>query len=211
MTAETPSRKRGPYAKSARKRRRIIEAATEIFASHGYNGGSLQDVADRIGLSQTGLLHYFPTKRDLLVAVLHHRDEVTDTGPVAASGRDFASVLVDQAEYNESVPGLIELYSVLCGEAVTDDYPARDYFVRRFDRVRREYAGELRALADAGRLRQGVDPERAAASIVALWDGIQIQWLFEPSIDMAGCLRDYLNSIILPPAVPGEHHRSHAD
>nr|WP_269151183.1 TetR family transcriptional regulator C-terminal domain-containing protein [Spelaeicoccus albus] len=86
----------------------------------------------------------------------------------------------------------------MCGESVTDDYPARDYFVKRFDRVRREYAEELRTLAAAGRLRPGVDPARAAASIIALWDGIQLQWLLDNSIDMAACLRDYLDGIILP-------------
>lgn len=198
MTTEQRPARRGPYAKSAGRRRSIIEAATEVFAAHGYRGGSLQDVADRVGLSQTGLLHYFPSKRDLLVAVLRHRDEITDTGPVVSTGRDFEATLVDQAVYNESVPGLIELYTVLCGESVTDDYPGREYFVSRFARVRGEYAEELRALHKAGRLRPGVDPDRAAASIIALWDGIQLQWLLDKSIDMSACLRDYLDAIILP-------------
>lgn len=198
MSTEQRPGKRGPYAKSAQRRRSIIEAATEVFAARGYNGGSLQDVADRIGLSQTGLLHYFPSKRDLLVAVLSHRDEMADSNPATSSDREFAEVVVDQAVYNESVPGLIELYAVLCGESVTDDYPAREYFVQRFAHGRREYADELRTLADAGRLRPGVDPERAAASLMALWDGIQLQWLLDSSIDMAACLRDYLDAIILP-------------
>lgn len=190
--------RRGPYAKSAERRRTIVEAAFDVFAAHGYRGGSLQDVADRVGMSQTGLLHYFPTKRDLLVAVLHHRDHVADSGPLEVGERDFPTILVDQAKANESVPGVIELYAVLCGESVTDDYPARQYFVDRFERLRGEFGTELRALADAGRLRDGVDPDRAAASIVALWDGIQVQWLLDSRIDMAACLRDYFDAILLP-------------
>ncbi len=69
--------RRGPYAKSEERRRTILDAAHEVFAAHGYRGGSLQDVADKVGLSQTSLLHYFPSKRDLLMAVLERRDEIT--------------------------------------------------------------------------------------------------------------------------------------
>lgn len=198
MHNDVRPRRRGPYAKSAERRRSIVDAAFEVFAARGYRGGSLQDVADRVGMSQTSLLHYFPTKRDLLVAVLNRRDVMADTGPLEDETRDFPTILVDQARFNEGVPGLIELYTVLCGESVTEHYPARDYFTGRFARLRDEYSEELRLLADMGRLREGVNIERAAASIVALWDGIQIQWQLEPSVDMAACLRDYLELIILP-------------
>jgi hypothetical protein len=44
-----------------------------------------------------------------------------------------------------------------------------------------------------------VEPVVAAASLIALWDGIQTQWLLEPgSVDMAGCLRAYLDLVLLP-------------
>jgi len=199
MSSAPRSGRRGPYAKSEERRRSIVDAAFEVFAAHGYRGGSLQDVADRVGLSQTSLLHYFPSKRDLLVAVLDRRDAEADSGPLSEESRDFPTALVAQARHNESVPGLIELYAVLCGESVTADYPARDYFVTRFDRLRQQYAAELRELAAEGRLRPSVDPERAAASIVALWDGIQVQWLLDSSIDMAACLKDYLDGILFDP------------
>ncbi|SEB70314.1 DNA-binding transcriptional regulator, AcrR family [Paramicrobacterium humi] len=200
MDTDARPRRRGPYAKSAERRRSIVDAAFEVFAARGYQGGSLQDVADRVGMSQTSLLHYFPSKADLLVAVLNRRDVVADTGPLEDETRDFPTILIDQARFNEGVPGLIELYTVLCGESVTEHYPARDYFEHRFARLRDEYSAELRKLEAAGRLREGVDIERAASSIVALWDGIQTQWLLDDSVDMAACLADYLGLIIRPSA-----------
>ena len=196
MAEEAKPRRRGPYAKSAYRRRSIVAAAFAVFAANGYRGGSLQDVADRVGLSQTALLHYFPSKRDLLVAVLARRDEVSDSSQL--EGMPFQEQLVEQAHLNERVPGLIELYAVLCGESVTDDYPGRPYFVQRFDRLRSEYADELRELQLLGKLREGIDPERAAASLIALWDGLQTQWLLNPAIDVAAGLRDYLELIIPP-------------
>ncbi|MDN5794347.1 MAG: TetR/AcrR family transcriptional regulator [Intrasporangium sp.] len=198
MEATRQPRRRGPYAKSAERRRSIIDAALDVFAARGYQGGSLQDVADAVGMSQTSLLHHFPTKRHLLLAVLERRDELGRTEPRAPEGRDFPTRIVDRVRLNERVPGLIELYAILCGEAMTDGHPARDHYTDRFERLRHEYADQLRALQEQGRLRDGVDVDRAAASIIALWDGIQAQWLLDRSIDMAACLADYLDLIIRP-------------
>lgn len=206
------SRRRGPYAKSAERRQAIIDAAFDVFASRGYRAGSFREVAERVGMSQTSLLHYFPSKEHLLVAVLARRDDVEpepDPDEVrrrageGARGRAarFALSLEAQADANVGIPGVIELYAVLSGEAVTADHPGREYFVQRFENLRCDYVAELTALRELGVLRDGVDPERAAASIVALWDGIQLQWLFDrEAVDMSAALHDYLALILdLPP------------
>ncbi|ALV46284.1 TetR family transcriptional regulator [Arthrobacter alpinus] len=190
---------RGPYAKSKARRESIVLAAHEVFASQGYRSGSLQDVADAVGMSQTSLLHYFPSKRDLLLAVLNWRDTVTGDGGARDPEETLAEAVIRQARFNETVPGVIELYTVLCAESVTANHPGRDYFTQRYEGLRRSYLRSFSALAEEGRLRPGVNPERAAASLIALWDGIQTQWLMDPeSVDMAACLRDYLNLVILP-------------
>lgn len=190
---------RGPYAKSKGRRESIVAAAHEVFAARGYRGGSLQDVADRVGMSQTSLLHYFPSKRDLLLAVLNWRDSVTGDGASRDPEETLVNAVIRQARFNETVPGVIELYAVLCAESMTDDHPGREFFTERYERLRRSYLRSFSALADEGRLREGVDPRRAAASLIALWDGIQMQWLLDPaSVDMAACLRDYLQLLVLP-------------
>jgi AcrR family transcriptional regulator len=190
---------RGPYAKSKARRESIVMAAHEVFAAQGYRGGSLQDVADKVGMSQTSLLHYFPSKRELLLAVLNWRDTITGDGAVRDPEETMADAVIRQARFNETVPGVIELYTVLCAESVTANHPGSDYFTQRYEGLRRSYVRSFSALADEGRLRPGVDPERAATSLIALWDGIQTQWLMaRDRIDMAGCLRDYLELVILP-------------
>ncbi|MFB9164482.1 TetR/AcrR family transcriptional regulator [Arthrobacter psychrochitiniphilus] len=211
------SAKRGPYAKSKQRKESIVKAAHEVFAAHGYRGGSLQDVADKVGMSQTSLLHYFPAKSDLLLAVLDWRDRISGSGSgqgsvsVPGSGsteglgeaREPEEALVDavirQASFNETIPGVIELYTVLCAESLTENHPGLGYFTERYERLRGGYARKFSVLAGQGRLRDGVDPARAAANLIALWDGIQTQWLMAPeSIDMAACLRDYLQLVVLP-------------
>lgn len=196
--ASQPTR-RGPYAKSTERRNTILAAAHAVFAARGYRGGSLQEVADRVGMSQTSLLHYFPSKSELLLAVLNWRDSITGDGTKPDPDEPFVDSIIRQARFNEDIPGVIELYTVLCAESVTEGHPGRDYFTERFERLRRSYTRQLSQLAAEGRLRPGVTPEAAAASLIALWDGIQTQWLLAPgSVDMAGCLRGYLDLVLLP-------------
>ncbi len=202
MTTNEASRpvRRGPYAKSAERRHAILAAAHDVFAARGYRGGSLQDVADRVGMSQTSLLHYFPSKSDLLIAVLNWRDSITGDGSTPPDPEEgLVDAVLRQARFNERIAGVIELYTVLCAESVTEGHPGREYFTDRFQKLRRSYTRRFRQLAEDGRLRDGVEPEVAAATLIALWDGIQTQWLLAPeSVDMAGTLRGYLELIILP-------------
>ncbi len=194
---EASPTRRGPYAKTAERRQQIVDEAYRLFATRGYHGSSLREIAAAAGMSLGSLQYHFGSKDDLLVAVLARRDELSSGAAVPPGAGSFADHIVAQAERNEDIPGLIALYSVLSAEAVTADHPGRDYFLGRYDLLRADYAAELTVLRDAGRLREGVDPAIAAATIVALWEGIQLQWLYTPeSIDAAKTLRSYLDLVL---------------
>ena len=54
----------------------ILNAAVELFGTLGYYGTSLQKIADRVGLTKAGVLHYVGSKEGLLSCAL---DEVYDS------------------------------------------------------------------------------------------------------------------------------------
>ncbi|MFE5889077.1 TetR/AcrR family transcriptional regulator [Streptomyces sp. NPDC002285] len=175
--------------RSEERRAEIVRAALEVIAERGYRGASLAAVAERVGLTQQGLLHHYPTKDALLVAVLQERDQ-WDAVPDTRWRIDLLASLV---EYNAMRPGIIQTFSALLGESVTEGHPAREYFTERYTRVRAAMAEVLRA-EYGDRLPNGLTPERTAPLLVAVMDGLQYQWLLDPeSVDMPGAFRDFLS------------------
>ncbi|MBT9607565.1 TetR/AcrR family transcriptional regulator [Microbacterium sp.] len=195
----TPRRQRGEYAKSEGTRQAILDAALEVFAEAGYRSGSLREIAQRVGMSEAGLLHHFPRKSALLQAVLDHRDELARAivDFEDDDGVETLRNLVALARHNASVPGVVELYCAVSAEATAPDHPAHDYFRRRYEEVRTSVGRAFERIAAAGRLAPGVNPGRAAVSTIALMDGLQVQWLLDPtSTDMAEALAEYFRAMV---------------
>lgn len=84
MDEASSRNRRGPYAKSSLQRDTIIRTALAYFGQHGYHSASMREIARQVGLSQAGLLHHFPTKADLLTAVLESRDTLSGSAASAA-------------------------------------------------------------------------------------------------------------------------------
>ena len=187
------------YAKGRAKRDEIIEAATGLFGEVGYHSASLREISSRVGISHPGLLHHFPTKEMLLQAVLERRDEA-DVAQLARDredGLDYFEALVRLVERNAARPGIVELFCILSAEATSPDHPAHGYFQRRYDGVLARTRHALARREAEGRLRPGVDVAAAARALVAVMDGLQVQFLLErggprPPVDMAAGLRSYL-------------------
>lgn len=64
---------RGPHAeRSAAMRKRLIDAAIDCLGRLGYGATTLQVVTDAAGVSRGAVLHHFPTKVDLMIAVAEY-------------------------------------------------------------------------------------------------------------------------------------------
>lgn len=59
------------YAKRAIHERTILAAAEEVFALHGFKGTSLEEIAEKAGISKQNMLYYYPTKLGLYRQVLN--------------------------------------------------------------------------------------------------------------------------------------------
>ncbi|MER6348740.1 TetR family transcriptional regulator [Streptomyces sp. NPDC001595] len=178
-----------PRSPEAQQRQRdILRIAMDTFAARGYNNASLAEIADRAGLTQAGVLHHFRSKANLLTSVLELRDDddIEQLGTERPRGLAFLRHLVDTAARNAEREGIVRLYAVLSAESVTDGHPAQEYFRGRYEGLRALVAEALREACELGEVRGDTAVEDTANAIIAVMDGLQVQWLLAPDrVDMA--------------------------
>ncbi|TCB91294.1 TetR/AcrR family transcriptional regulator [Micromonospora zingiberis] len=66
--SSTPAFKRLPRAV---REQQMLDAAVRVFSRHGYHGASMDEVAERAGISKPMVYAYLGTKEELFVACLH--------------------------------------------------------------------------------------------------------------------------------------------
>ncbi|MBA0045082.1 TetR/AcrR family transcriptional regulator [Mycobacteroides sp. LB1] len=191
MPAVGPNAKR--YPKGVAKRQEILAAALTVLERDGEAGASMRVIAKEANISLAGLMHYFPTRDVILTEIQRDADAgieewyrnpnlETDIDP----GEALAQAMLDKA----SKPGSGTVYLSLAAAAAVDPrHPAGTYLRDRYEKMRALIAGYVRGRQAAGVVPAHVDADFAATALIAAADGIQIQWMSDPSIDMGSHMR----------------------
>lgn len=178
MRGHSPSKRSDPDV----RRRLILEEAIRTISERGYFGFRIQDLAQRCGLTNGGLLYHFASKEELLLAVLDERERRDVVAVREATGIDppqrgdtpltlqeVKSVLCTIVVRGTQQPEIVRLLHVLNAEALHEGHPAHRYFIDREARVLRKFADMVRPFTE--------NPEGMARRILALAGGLEIQWL----------------------------------
>jgi AcrR family transcriptional regulator len=182
----TTYRRDRPRLPATERRRLIIDAATGLIADRGFWGVSMQDIADRCGLTVPGLLRHMGSKVGLLIAVLEQRDVEDarslrshlgaseddlpeDWADGLSAGIDLRKLCAATMRRNATQPEIVRLFTVLAAESLEPAHPAHGYFARRQEFAAAAYAALAGPLTDR--------PELLARQLMAMMDGLQIQWL----------------------------------
>ncbi|MFJ9824320.1 TetR family transcriptional regulator [Streptomyces sp. NPDC101160] len=198
-------RPRGPYAKTAAKRQVILDAALAAYAEAGSRGVSVRDIAQRVGMTDAGVLHHFGSRESLLTAVV----EARDTAASEAYSPETVLWRTELLAQNAATPGLVKLFLDIAAASADPDHPGHAFFTERYRGLRLQIAALLAAGPSPAHGSDGpaadVDADWAARILLAATDGIQLQWLLEPTIDMAGDI-GRLREVLLA-ALAGERER----
>lgn len=199
------TRSRGPYAKSLQRRDAILDAALAVFAANGYQSGSLDEIATRVGITKPALRYYYSSKAALFADVLERRDSraaaisrlVKEEDPIEA-----LRGVVRLAAHNMSIPGVVALHTIVSAEAaVSDEHPAGDFTSRRYASLTELLTQILERCSARGLLVPHIEPARGARSIIAMWDGLPLQWLIDrDSFDLVGDLSAHIGGFLRPEA-----------
>jgi AcrR family transcriptional regulator len=163
---------------------RILSAAKQVFAAHGYRGGSLNDVATLAGYTRPGLLHHYPSKQAVLLSLLDLRDERLGTRDWREVESIFTVIerLPDLVRRILEDRVLVQLAHALTAEASESGHPAHEWAAGRQDQLRQRLVASVRHSIDAGELAASIDPESLAAVILAVVEGLEAQWLINESV-----------------------------
>lgn len=167
-----------------------------MISERGYSKTTVRELAEAVDLSQTALLHYFGSKDGLFAEILRRRD--ADFQVVAAqlaAPTHLGQSVVDAVRANIGEPGFIQLVSRVSNEATEKDHVAHVYFGERYRRIRAIAADQIAQLDEGTGIDIGLTPEELAALIFAVIDGLQTQWLYDPSIDMVKVVDRFVNAI----------------
>jgi len=198
-SASPPAGRPGRYRKGVAKREAILDAALPVFGTVGFHGASLREIARQCGVSHQSLMHYFATKDELLMAVLRRRDERLRQHFDDVGGMRLAE-LVELAEYNVDVPQVISLFITASAEATSGDHPAHDYYAEYYDRIIASTSAYLGVAERRGWLRDGFTAEAAARVVLAVQDGLQLQWLYRRDVvHVAELMRLVVASVLTVP------------
>jgi len=188
----------GPGTRSSgrgqRRREKILAAAIRHVARNGGRGTSLAQIATEAGVTQQGLLYYFPSKDALLHAALDIRDQ-RDVVPRLTpwEGLEFLDGIVERIRRWRQEPEMVGMFTLLLVENLGDHAPLRDRLETRYSHVHQEYADGIRAAQANGTARADIDPDLKAIEVIAFLNGLETSWLLKPSLpveDVAAAWRD---------------------
>lgn len=172
-----------PRAVTIQRRQDILKAALATFGSKGFKAGSLAEVAEQVGITQAGVLHHFGSKDQLLLDVLEYRDQSDVEGledKHIPGGLELFRHLAKTAALNAERPGIVQAFTVLSAESVTDEHPAQEWFRARYRQLRFEVRRALVVVCASDDPPSETAIDDATAAILAVMDGLQVQWLLEP-------------------------------
>ncbi|WP_329104061.1 TetR/AcrR family transcriptional regulator [Micromonospora sp. NBC_01699] len=155
-----------------RSQERIIGAALEVFAAHGYEGATISQITDRAAVSRGLISYYFASKRDLLEAVLGRWLDamlgmLDDQGPEVPADQLLATV-IDRALFGAR--GNLETQRLMLCLMLQPG--TREVFAR----VERSREATVRAFEDRVRAifvaRGAVDPAVEEVLLRSLLEGV---------------------------------------
>jgi AcrR family transcriptional regulator len=162
------------------RRARILDTAMAIIDEHGHQSLTLRGLARECGMSAPGLMHYFPDLPTLVVAVVDYRDQRDDRAwrerellplePGQGVSRRVFDTVVDNIVAR---PKAAELFAIVEAQAIDPRHPGHEYFKERAERIADSAQGYLGAEFE--------EPRELARRLFSVMDGLQLNWLRDPT------------------------------
>lgn len=186
----------GPSEGHLERRAEILDRASVVFDAKGYDAGTLEDVAQAMGMRKAGLYHYVSSKSELLFLLFDRAWELgfqrmADVPAIADPGERLATLI---RRHVALIAEQKSLFTVFFGHRPRFDEAAERLFRQRERRYVGIFARAVRDAAEAG-LIAPVDPRVGAMGLLGMTSWVY-KW-YDPATASAGRIGDELVRLVL--------------
>jgi AcrR family transcriptional regulator len=174
-----------PPRRPSQARDRLVEAALQLFYQEGINRVGVEQIIKTAGVARMTFYRHFPSKTDLIEAVLQERSEqlwdwlVGETSASTSDPYERLLTIFDKLESYLSAPGFRGCIALNFASDMADTAPGVTEIARQHKEAVRQYVEENARAAGMD------DPEGLSHSLMLLMNGAlslgQIQKSAEPA------------------------------
>jgi AcrR family transcriptional regulator len=177
----------GPARSSggADTRVRIVEAAISVFRRYAFHTATFDIVAATAGLSVAEVTHAFPTWESLVVATIDRWNNQR-MRPIMPLAEHHGTVVFLRGIVRANVddPALMRFLSATANIAATPNHPMAPFLHQEWARFHVLIIRQLEKDIQAGREPDTMQPVRGAEQLIALYEGLQLQSMVRPGMDL---------------------------
>jgi AcrR family transcriptional regulator len=164
----------GRTRKSEDTRRALLDAAARLFAEHGYHETSVPDIVQAVGVGHGTFYEYFASRRDILLALTRPVTDARERRPSLKSQNLADRIRAEIFWYLSDHVEHLELSKVW---HAASNFDAEIADTRRRERARR--IERVRKGIESADVRPDIDPDIAAAALVAMLEEFTHRWFIE--------------------------------
>jgi AcrR family transcriptional regulator len=202
LERETLAPKLKPETLEERKTQ-ILQAALTCFARKGYHHATMDDIVEEAGLSKGGVYWHFGSKKELFLALFESMAADMDVAVQAAareqtSARQRLEMLLEvftrltaESEFREMMPLLIDVWAQNWRDSDVNEAAMLVY---------RHFRDPLATVIDEGVAAgefKPVDGPTLAGILIAIYDGLMVQWMIDETVVDWDMISDTLTRTLL--------------
>ncbi|WP_458690319.1 TetR/AcrR family transcriptional regulator [Nocardia tengchongensis] len=215
MTSAQPDSPGGRKARTRPRRRyipgeetqeRILTAAVDHFSRYGYANASIARIAADAGITDAAVIHHFGTKEELFLTAIDLREKpFVPIYDREASVRELFAQFVSAVRESMRHPELVRFRAVLGGQALLESNPAGERLRTNMTRILEALVPVLEQGIAAGELKPDTDARQTVLELLALNDGLRLQWAAQPDeIDLPHVFEAAADALLARISIDGQ-------
>ena len=153
---------------------KILDAALTLFAENGYDGTSVEQIANIVGIKAPSLYKHYKGKEDILNALIDSAEvryeemfgSENNIGKVPRSGEEFVKVTMDRIAFTMRDPMIRKIRMFLVQEQFRNERISEVTTRHQLDGIQQMFAKIIKGMMDKGLVKKD-DPELLAVQLTA--------------------------------------------